>query len=97
MAEADSGSGPVSLFSVSNKLQARMNLLKEAIENRKLEVKRIGGEMRCLIAKKENEILEELDSIWDEANTRIDRKREDVLKIIGEIEKRNKEMKKILK
>ena len=94
MAEADSGSGPVSLFPVSNKLQARMNLLKEVIESQKLEVRRIGGEMRSLIAKKENEILEELDSIWDEANARIDGKREEVQKKFEEIKKRNFEMSK---
>ena len=74
MAEADSGSGPVSLFPVSNKLQVRMNVLKEVIESQKLEVRRIGREMRSLIEKKENEIIKELDAIWDESNARIERK-----------------------
>ena len=94
MAEADPGSGPVSLFPVSNELQARMNVLKEAIESQKLEVRRIGGEMRSLIEKKENEIIKELDSIWDEANARIDRKKGEVQKKIEEIENSNKEMMK---
>ena len=94
MAEADSGSGPVSLFPVSNKLQARMNLLKEEIENRKLEVRKIGGEMKSLIEEKENEIIKELDSIWDEANARIDRKKEEIQKNVEEIETRNKEISK---
>ena len=94
MAEADSGSGPVSVFPVSDKLQARMNLLKEAIENQKLEVKRIGGEMISLVAKKENEIIKELNSIWDETNARINREKEKVQKNIEEIQKRTKEMMK---
>ena len=94
MAEADSGSGSVSLFPVSNKLQARMNVLKEVIESQKLEVRRVGGEMRSLIEKKENEIIKELDSIWDEANARIDRKKGEVQKNIENIETRNREMKK---
>ena len=94
MAGEDSGSGSVCLFPVSNKLQARMNVLKEVIENQKLEVRRIGGEMRCLIERKENEIIKELDSIWNEANASVDRKKAGLLKSIGEIEKRNKEMKK---
>ena len=94
MATADSGSGPVSLFPVNNKLQARMNLLKEVIASQKLEVRRIREEMIRLIEKKENEITKELDSIWDEANARIGKKKEEIQKKIEKIEKRIDEMKK---
>ena len=96
MIEADSGSGPVSLFPVSNKLQARINELKEEIESQKSEVRRIGGEMRSLIEEKENEIIKELDSIWDETNTRVDRKKEEVRKKIEKVEKSSGEVKMFL-
>ena len=92
MAEADSGSGPDIQLPVSNKLQARMNVLKEEIESQKLEVRKIGGETRILIEEKENEIIKELDSIWDEVNARIGREKEEVQKKIEEIEITNKEM-----
>ena len=49
MATADPGSGPVSLFGVSNKLQNKLNSFREVIEMKKLEVKRVSKEMRSLI------------------------------------------------
>ena len=92
MAEADPGSGLVSIFPVNDKLQARMYVLKDAIESQKLEVRKIGGEMKSLIEEKENEIIKELDYIWDDTNTRVDREKEEVQKKIKEIRKRYQEM-----
>ena len=89
MATADPGSGPVSLFGVSNKLQNKVNSFREVIERKKLEVRRVSKEMRSLIEKKEEEIIRELDSIWEEVNDRIEKKKTETKKLetIGEYRK----------
>ena len=97
MATADPGSGPISLFGVSNKLQNKVNSFREVIERKKLEVRRVSKEMRSLIEKKEEELIRELDTIWEEVNTRMDRKKTETQKYIRELETKKKEMFDILR
>ena len=96
MATADPGSGPVSLFGVSNKLQSKVNSFREEIERKKLEVRRISKEMRSLIEKKEEEIIRELDDIWKEVCARMEKKKTETQKEIEEIENLRKEMERRL-
>ena len=92
MATADPGSGPASLFGVSNKLQSKVNSFREMIERKKLEVRRVSKEMRSLIEKKEESIIRELNAIWEELNAKIERKKSETQKEIEEIETLRKEM-----
>ena len=97
MATADPGSGPVSLFGVSNKLQNKVNSFREEIERNKLEVRRISKEMRSLIEKKEEEIIRELDNIWKEVNTRMAKKKTETQKKIEEIKSKAEELEILLR
>ena len=97
MATADPGSGPASLFGVSNKLQNKVNSFREVIERKKSEVRRVSKEMRSLIEKKEEEIIRELDSIWAEVNTRMEKKKTEIQKEIEDIEACKLEMEKKFK
>ncbi|KAI6647150.1 hypothetical protein LOD99_8886 [Oopsacas minuta] len=45
-------SGPVSLMPVSNKLQDRMNILRDVIDSKKTLVRNVGEEMKRLIEQK---------------------------------------------
>ena len=94
MATADPGSGPVSLFGVSNKLQSKLNSFREAIERKKLEVRRVSKEMRSLVEKKEESIIRELDTIWEELNARMEEKKTEIQKEIEDIEVCKLEMEK---
>ena len=96
MATADPGSGPVSIFGVSDKLQSKVNSFREVIERKKLEVRRVSKEMISLIEKKEEEIIRELDAIWKEVNTRIEKKKTETQKKIEEIENIRKGIERIL-
>ena len=96
MATADPGSDPVSLFGLSNKLQGKVNLFRELIEKKKLEVRRVSGEMRSLIEKKEEEIIRELDNIWEEVNARMEKKKTETQQVVGELENRKKEIGELL-
>ena len=97
MATADPGSGPVSLFGVSNKLQSKLNSFREMIERKKLEVRRVSKEMISLIEKKEEEIIRELNIIWEEVSTGMDRKKTETQKVIEDIEAYKLEMEKKFK
>ena len=90
MATADPGSGPVSLFGVSNKLQSKVNAFREVIEGKKLEVRRVSKEMRSLIERKEEAMIQELNAIWEEVNARMERKKTETQKEIQEIERKDK-------
>ena len=92
MATADPGSGPASLFGVSNKLQSKVNSFREMIERKKLEVRRVSKEMRNLIEKKEEAIIRELNDILKEVNTKLERKKAETQKEIEGIETLRKEM-----
>ena len=95
MATADPGSGPVSLFGVSNKLQSKVNSFREMIERKKLEVRKVSKEMRSLIEKKEEEIIQELDAIWKEVNTRMEKRKTDIQTKIGVLDAKAKEMEQL--
>ena len=92
MATADPGSGPASLFGVSNKLQNKMNSFREVIERKKLEVRRVSKEMRSLIEKKEGEIIRELETFWKELNARIEKKKTETQKKLETMEEHRKGM-----
>ena len=95
MATADPGSGPVSLFGVSNKLQSKVNSFREEIERKKLEVRRASKKMRSLIEKKEEEIIRELNAIWEEVNTRMEKRKTDIQTKIGVLDAKAKEMEQL--
>ena len=96
-ANGNVGPGPASLAPVSNKLQDRMNALREVIDRHKREVLRVSREMKQLIEDRAQLVIRELEGIWDQANTRMNNKREEVNKKIKEINKRKKEMEIIFK
>ena len=95
MATADPGSGPASLFGVSNKLQSKVNSFREMIERKKLEVRRVSKEMRSLIEKKEEAIIQELNAIWEEVNTRMEKRKTDIQTKIGVLDAKAKEMEQL--
>ena len=97
MATADPGSGPVSLFGMSNKLQNKVNSFREVIVRKKLEVRRVSKEMRSLIERKEEEIIRELDAIWEEVNARMEKKKTETQNRIQELENKKKEMIEIIR
>ena len=97
MVTADPGSGPVSLFGVSNKLQNKVNSFREVIEKKKSEIRRVSKEMRSLIEKKEEAIIRELDTIWAEVNARMEEKKTEIQKEIEDIEVCKLEMEKKFK
>ena len=94
MATSSPGSGPVSLFPVNNKLQNKVNLLREVIDRKKLEVRRVSKEMRDLIEKKEEQTIRELEAIWEQVNVRIQNEKKETQKAIEEIKIHHNEMKK---
>ena len=97
MATADPGSGPVSSFGVSNKLQNKVNSFREVIERKKLEVRRVSKEMRSLIEKKEESIIRELDTIWEEVNARMEKKKTETQKNLETMEEHRKGMENIFR
>ena len=86
-----------SLIPVSNKLQDKMNALREVIDRHKREVLRVSGEMKQLIEDRAQLVVRELEGIWVQANTRMNNNREEVNRKIEEINKRKKEMEIIFK
>ncbi|KAI6654341.1 hypothetical protein LOD99_738 [Oopsacas minuta] len=90
-------SGPVSLIPVSNKLQDRMNILREVIDRNKSLVRKICEDMKQLIEEKVQLIIRELETIWDEANQRMNFQKEEIHKKIEELNKHRTEMEKIFK
>ena len=86
-------SAPVTAFPESEKLQRKVNVFREVIESEKMIVRRIGREMREVISRKEEEVIRELDAIWDSVSVRIVEKKQK----IEEIEKRDQEMRKTLR
>ena len=97
MATADPGSGPASLFGVSNKLQSKVNSFREIIERKKLEVRRVSKEMRSLIETKEEAIIRELNAILEEVNTKLVSKKAETQTKIAAFEEKVREMEKLYK
>ena len=78
-----------------NKLEDKMNILREVIDTNKSMVLRVSAEMKQLIDEKSQLIIRQLDAIWDEANHRLNQKREEVNKKIEKINKCKAEMKEL--
>ena len=95
MATADPGSGPASLFGVSDKLQSKVNSFREMIERKKLEVRRVSKEMRSLIETKEEAIIQELNAILKEVNNEVETKKAEIQGEINKIESHRMEMEKL--
>ena len=74
-----------------------MNSFREVIERKKLEIRRVSKEMRSLIEKKEEEIIRELDAVWEEVNTGIVKKKTEIQRDIRELESKKKEIDKIIR
>ena len=94
MATKDVLSAPVTAFPESEKLQRKVNAFREVIESEKMIVRRIGREMREVISRKEEEVIRELNAIWDSVSVRIEKKKQEIENKIGEIEKRDQEIRK---
>ena len=92
MATKDVLSAPVTAFPESEKLQRKVNVFREVIESEKMIVRRIGREMREVISRKEEEVIRELDAIWDSVSVGIERKKQEIQNKIREIEKRDQEI-----
>ncbi|KAI6654125.1 hypothetical protein LOD99_2970 [Oopsacas minuta] len=89
--------GPVSLIPVSNKLQDRMNILREVIDSKKSLVRKVSDEMKQLIEEKAQLIIGELEAVWDETNQRLNKRKDEVNKKIEAINKQKTEMEKLFK
>ena len=86
-----------SLSPVSNKLQERMNVLKEVIENKKSLVRRVAQEMKTRIDNRTMDILKDLDAVWENVNTLVTGKRDEMEKTIAELNRYKAEMETLFK
>ena len=86
-----------SLSPVSNKLQERMNVLKEVIENKKSLVRRVAQEMKTRIDNRTMDILKDLDAVWENVNTLVTGKRDEMVKTIAELNRHKAEIEKLFK
>ena len=76
---------PESLRPVSNKMQDRMNVLREVIQSKKALVHRAANEMKTRIDNRTMDIIKQLDAVWERANTRVTQKRDEMEKTIAEV------------
>ena len=90
-------SGPTIPFPRNNKLQNKINLLGEVIEREKMEVRKIGKKMRDLIERKENEVIKELEAIWEGVRIKIENEKKEAQKTIDAIETHAQEISSLLK
>ena len=90
-------STPVSLIPVSNKLQDRMNTLRCVIDSKQSLVRRVSEEMKRLINEKSQLTIRQLESIWEDANRRMNNRKDEVNRKIEEINKRKSEIEKFFK
>ena len=86
-----------SLSPVSNKLQERTNVLKEVIENKKSLVRRVAQEMKTRIDNRTMDILKDLDAVWENVNTLVTGKRDEMEKTIAEITRHKAEIETLFK
>ena len=87
----------VSLIPVSNKLQDKMNTLRDVIDNKKSLVRQVSEEMKQLIDQKTQLIISELEAIWDDTNQRLQLKRDEIHRKIKDLNKLKMEMDRIFK
>ena len=83
---------PESLRPVSNKMQDRMNVLREVIQSKKALVHRAANEMKTRIDNRTMDIIKQLDAVWERANTRVTQKRDEMEKTIAELNKHRAHM-----
>ena len=88
---------PVSLMPVSNKLQDRMDTLRDVIDSKKSLVRLVSEEMKQLIEQKAQMIISELEAIWEDTNQRLKLKRDEVHRKIQDLNKLKMKMEIILK
>ena len=88
---------PVSLMPVSNKLQDRMDTLRDVIDSKKSLVRLVSEEMKQLIEQKAQLIISELEAIWEDTNRRVKLKRDEIHRKIQDLNKLKMEMEIILK
>ena len=86
-----------SLSPVSNKIQDRMNVLKEVIESKKSLVRRVAKEMKTRIDNRTMDILKNLDAVWENVNTLVTRKRDEMEKTVAELNRHKAEMETLFK
>ena len=88
---------PVSLMPVSNKLQDRMDTLRDVIDSKKSLVRLVSEEMKQLIEQKAQMIISELEAIWEDTNQRLKLKRDEIHRKIQDLNKLKMKMEIILK
>ena len=76
---------PERLRPVSNKMQDRMNVLREVIQSKKALVHRTANEMKTRIDNRTMDVIKQLDAIWERVNTRVTQKRDEMDKTIAEL------------
>ena len=76
---------PESLRPVSNKMQDRMNVLREVIQSKKALVHRAANEMKTRIDNRTMDIIKQLDAVWERANTLVTQKRDEMENTITEL------------
>ena len=67
-----------SLRPVSNKMQDRMNVLREVIQSKKALVHRAANEMKTRIDNRTMDVIKQLDAVWERANTLVTQKRDEM-------------------
>ena len=83
---------PESLRPVSNKMQDRMNVLREVIQSKKALVHRTANEMKTRIDNRTMDVIKQLDAVWERANTRVTQKRDEMDKTITELNRHRSDM-----
>ena len=74
-----------------------MNVLKEVIENKKSLVRRVAQEMKTRIDNRTMDILKDLDAVWENVNTLVTEKRDEMEKTIAELNRYKAEMETLFK
>ena len=71
-------------------IQNKVNLFREV---KKLEVRRFSKEMRSLIERKEESMIQELETIWKELNVKLVKKKTETEKIFKKLKQGGKKLK----
>ena len=76
---------------VSGKFDNKINLFRQNIDENKAEVNRIREEMKQLIDKKSDELLRELEGVWEKVNEK-EKKREELDQNLRDLREHQKAM-----
>ena len=88
---------PESLRPVSNKMQDRMNVLREVIQSKKALVHRAANEMKTRIDNRTMDVIKQLDAVWERANTLVTQKRDEMENTITELTRHRADMETLFK